>query len=43
MIVLAGKVLELNVWAPGGLGPFERTTGIDAAPALVEALLKGLS
>ena len=41
--VLAGKVLELNVWAPGGLGPFELTTAIDAAPALVEALLKGLS
>ncbi|MEZ4382953.1 MAG: hypothetical protein R3A79_16625 [Nannocystaceae bacterium] len=39
--VLAGKILEINVWAPGGLGPFERTTGIDAAPALVEAILRG--
>ncbi len=37
--VLADKVLEINVWAPGGLGPFEKTTGIDAAPALVAALL----
>lgn len=37
--VLSDKVLEINVWAPGGLGPFEKTTGIDAAPALVEALL----
>jgi glutathione synthase len=41
--VLADKVLEINVWAPGGLGPFEKTTGIDAAPTLVAALLDAVS
>jgi glutathione synthase len=37
--VAGDRVLELNVWAPGGLVPFERVTGLDATGPLLEALL----
>lgn len=37
--ILAGKILEINVWAPGGLGPFAELTGIDASTPLLAALL----
>ncbi len=37
--LLGGKILELNVWAPGGLGPFEQFTGLDASKTLMQVLL----
>ena len=32
------KLLELNVFSPGGLGSPEKLTGVDFAPAVVEAI-----
>jgi glutathione synthase len=37
--LMNGKVLELNVWAPGGVGPFQLLTGKDLATPLLRALL----
>ena len=33
------RVLEINVWAPGGLSPFERCTGVDPSALWLETLL----
>lgn len=38
--VVGDKVLELNVFSPGGLGSPEILTGVDFAPAVIEALEK---
>lgn len=37
--VMNDKILELNVWAPGGLGPFETLSGLDAKKQILEALI----
>lgn len=36
--VVGDKVLELNVFSPGGLGSPEKLTGVDFAPAVIEAM-----
>jgi glutathione synthase len=36
--IAAGRLLEVNVFSPGGLGSVQRMTGVDFAPVLVEAL-----
>jgi glutathione synthase len=36
--VVEDKILELNVFSPGGLGSPEKLTGIDFAPAVIQAL-----
>jgi glutathione synthase len=38
--VVGDKVLEVNVFSPGGLGSPERFTGVDFAPAVIERLEK---
>lgn len=38
--VVGDKVLELNVFSPGGLGSPEQLTGVDFAPAVIEAMEK---
>lgn len=38
--VVGDKVLELNVFSPGGLGSPEILTGVDFAPAVIEAMEK---
>lgn len=38
--VVGDKVLELNVFSPGGLGSPETLTGVDFAPAVIEAMEK---
>ena len=38
--VVGDKVLELNVFSPGGLGSPELLTGVDFAPAVIEAMEK---
>ncbi len=38
----APYVLEANVANPGGLGTLEQLTGVDPAPAVVEAVTRGL-
>lgn len=37
--ILGDRIIELNVWAPGGVGPFERLTGHDASLPLLRALV----
>lgn len=41
--VVGDKVLELNVFSPGGLGSPENLTGVDFAPAVIEAMEKKVS
>lgn len=38
--VVGDKVLELNVFSPGGLGSPENLLGVDFAPAVIEAMEK---
>jgi len=38
--VVGDKVLELNVFSPGGIGSPEVLTGVDFAPAVIEAMEK---
>lgn len=38
--IVGDKVLELNVFSPGGLGSPEVLTGVDFAPAVIEAMEK---
>jgi glutathione synthase len=38
--VVGDKVLELNVFSPGGLGSPQVLTGVDFAPAVIEAMEK---
>lgn len=38
--IVGDKVLELNVFSPGGLGSPELLTGVDFAPAVIEAMEK---
>lgn len=40
--VVGDKVLELNVFSPGGLGSPEKLTGVDFAPAVIEAMERKL-
>ena len=36
--IAAGRLLEVNVFSPGGLGSVQRMTGVDFAPVVIEAL-----
>jgi glutathione synthase len=36
--IVGSKVLEVNVFSPGGLGSAQHTTGVDFVPAIIEAL-----
>jgi glutathione synthase len=36
--VIAGRLVELNVFSPGGLGSAQLVTGVDFSAAIVEAL-----
>jgi glutathione synthase len=38
--LMQGRLLELNVYAPGGVGPFESLTGIDVSSVLLRSLLE---
>ncbi len=37
--LVGDRILEINVWAPGGLSPFERCTGVDPSTLWLETLL----
>jgi glutathione synthase len=41
--VVEDKILELNVFSPGGLGSPGELTGVDFAPAVIEAMEKKVS
>ena len=36
--IAGGILLEVNVFSPGGIGGIEKTTGVDFAPAIIEAI-----
>ena len=36
--IAGGILLEVNVFSPGGIGSIEATTGVDFAPAVIEAV-----
>ena len=36
--IAAGRLLEVNVFSPGGLGSVERMTGVDFAPVVIQAV-----
>ena len=36
--VAGGRLLEINVFSPGGLGSAERMTGVDFAPVVLDAI-----
>jgi glutathione synthase len=38
--IAGGILLEVNVFSPGGLGSIERTTGVDFAPDVIEAIAR---
>jgi glutathione synthase len=37
--LMSSRLLELNVFAPGGLGPFEQLTGLSASQPVMRALI----
>lgn len=38
--IMGGRLLEINVFTPGGLGSAQLVNGVDFAPAIIEALEK---
>ena len=36
--IMGGRLLEINVFTPGGLGSAQLVNGVDFAPAIIEAL-----
>ena len=38
--IAGGILLEVNVFSPGGIGSIESTTGVDFAPAVIEAIAR---
>ena len=38
--IAGGVLLEVNVFSPGGIGMIEKTSGVDFAPAVIEAIAR---
>ena len=36
--IIGGRLVEINVFSPGGLGSAQIVNGVDFAPAIIEAL-----